>query len=146
MRSLATACCFLALSVVACDRLVPFLQEKRAEVPPAWRGVLVAEVGLPERGAPAAKALTELLERGRAVPGVRLIAVTDTLPGAPDTRKPVDILVEGHPAPGTSHVRTISADYFRTMEILLIQGRYFTASDREGSPLVAIVNQAFARR
>ena len=41
---------------------------------------------------------------------------------------------------------TISSDYFLTLEIPLRAGRFFEGSDREGSPSVAIVNEAFARR
>ncbi|MCF7689439.1 MAG: ABC transporter permease [Cephaloticoccus sp.] len=40
----------------------------------------------------------------------------------------------------------ISPDYFATMGIPLLQGRAFTANDREGSPLVGIVNETLARR
>jgi predicted permease len=40
----------------------------------------------------------------------------------------------------------ISPDFFRTFEIPLIAGRDFTRSDVLGSPGVAIVNEAFARR
>jgi putative ABC transport system permease protein len=40
----------------------------------------------------------------------------------------------------------VSSDYFRTMRIPLLQGRYFTDADREGSPSVAIVNESLARR
>lgn len=40
----------------------------------------------------------------------------------------------------------VTSDYFRTMGIPLIQGRYFTDSDREGSPSVAIITESFARR
>jgi putative ABC transport system permease protein len=41
--------------------------------------------------------------------------------------------------------RTVSPDYFATIGIPLLTGRAFTADDRRGSPLVAIVNEAFAR-
>jgi FtsX-like permease family protein/MacB-like protein len=36
-------------------------------------------------------------------------------------------------------------DYFRTMSIPLLDGRYFTMDDRSNSPLVVIVNQSMAR-
>jgi predicted permease len=39
----------------------------------------------------------------------------------------------------------ISPDHFRTMGISLVLGREFTARDAEGAPLVAIVNETFAR-
>src|SRR5208337_2629851 len=40
----------------------------------------------------------------------------------------------------------VSPDYFRTMGILLLQGRNFTDADGEGSPAVVMVNASFARR
>lgn len=40
----------------------------------------------------------------------------------------------------------VSADYFKTLQIPLLQGRFFTARDDQGSPWVTIVNRAFARR
>ena len=49
--------------------------------------------------------------------------------------------------PGTSLVafgNAVSADYFRTLGVAVLEGREFTADDRAGSPLVAIVNRALA--
>jgi putative ABC transport system permease protein len=40
----------------------------------------------------------------------------------------------------------VSPDYFRTIGLPLVAGRAFAASDRAGAPLVAIVNETFARR
>ena len=51
--------------------------------------------------------------------------------------------------PGTSLVtlgNAVSADYFRTLGVAVLEGREFTADDRAGSPLVAIVNRALAER
>jgi predicted permease len=41
---------------------------------------------------------------------------------------------------------SVSSDYFRTLGITLIEGRPFTANDREPAPAVAIVNATLARR
>ena len=43
-------------------------------------------------------------------------------------------------------LRGIAGDYFAALGIPLKRGRAFTADDREGMPLVAIVNDTFARR
>ena len=40
----------------------------------------------------------------------------------------------------------VAPDYFKTMRLPLIAGREFTERDVDGAPLVAIVNEAFARR
>ena len=39
----------------------------------------------------------------------------------------------------------VSPDYFKTLRILLIQGRPFTAQDRAGAPHVLVINQTAAR-
>ena len=44
------------------------------------------------------------------------------------------------------YYRGVNAAYFRAMGIPLRKGRAFTTADREGAPLVAIVNEAFARQ
>lgn len=40
---------------------------------------------------------------------------------------------------------TVSADYFATLDLPIVQGRPFATTDRDGQPLVAIVNETFAR-
>ena len=42
--------------------------------------------------------------------------------------------------------RVVSPGYFQTLEIPLLRGRDFLASDRADSPLVAIVDETLARR
>jgi predicted permease len=39
----------------------------------------------------------------------------------------------------------VSPDYFRSVGLPVIEGRAFSADDRDGRPLVAIVNESFAR-
>jgi predicted permease len=45
-----------------------------------------------------------------------------------------------------AHMRTVTSNYFETMRIRLLAGRYFTAMDRTDSEDVALVNQAFVDR
>jgi putative ABC transport system permease protein len=59
--------------------------------------------------------------------------------------------VEGHPEPRIENVfdtyqQTISPDYFRAMNTPLEKGRFFEPGDRERTELVAIVNEALARK
>ena len=87
-------------------------------------------------------------ERMRAIPGVRDVALTTDLPigGSPTFH---NLAFEGKPmTPGTEpevYYRGVNAAYFRAMGISFIKGRPFTTADRQGAPLVAIVNEAFAR-
>ncbi|HYW48919.1 MAG TPA: ABC transporter permease [Bryobacteraceae bacterium] len=58
--------------------------------------------------------------------------------------------VEGFtPAPGQElqvDQRVASTDYFRTMEIPLVKGRFFSDRDTSDAPPVAIIEERFARR
>jgi predicted permease len=60
------------------------------------------------------------------------------------------INVEGYtPPPGQElqvDTRIASTDYFRTMEIPLIQGRFFDSHDTATAKAVAIIDEGFARR
>jgi len=92
----------------------------------------------------------EVLRRARAVPGVETAAITNSLP--PDRQGDADTFeVEGHPlAPGElnpiiSDV-TAAPDFFRTLGVPLVKGRYFTGHDNQASAPVAIVSEGFARR
>jgi predicted permease len=62
-----------------------------------------------------------------------------------------DFLIEGRPplAPGDEpeiQSRSVMGDYFRIMRIRLLAGRTFTPLDREGSPMVGIVNEAAVKQ
>ena len=45
-----------------------------------------------------------------------------------------------------SRMNQVGAGYFKTLGIPLVSGREFTAQDRVGTPQVAIVNEAFAKK
>ena len=48
-------------------------------------------------------------------------------------------------APEDSSILTIGAGFFTTMQIPMLLGREIDERDRPGSPMVAVVNEAFAR-
>jgi putative ABC transport system permease protein len=94
-----------------------------------------------------------LLEDVAALPGVESAGLVTWLPeGGYNTGR----RERSFSAPGTTQsnlsqrpvasFNAVSADYFKTLQIPLLQGRSFTARDDESSPWVAIVNAAFARR
>ncbi len=92
-----------------------------------------------------------LLERLAALPGVEAASVDICPPlSGPCNRTVVTRLGGGPPlAPGEGPeigVHSIAEDHFRALGIPILAGRAFTAADRVGAPLVAIVNQAAARR
>jgi putative ABC transport system permease protein len=57
-----------------------------------------------------------------------------------------DLFSAGDSRTRMAHIQFVSAGYFGTMKIRILRGRAFTEADRYGSPLVAIVNEAMARR
>jgi predicted permease len=83
------------------------------------------------------------------LPGVQSVGETSVLP-LTGTVGWGTIKVEGYtPPPGQElqvDLRTASTDYFRTMGIPLVQGRFFSDHDRAESQQVAIIDEKFARR
>lgn len=91
-----------------------------------------------------------LRDRLAALPGVRAITFTTYVPFTPQQRMEA-VLPEGYKFPeGQLLARilcgSVDENYFALMETRLLRGRAFTSTDKEGEPLVAIVNLEFARR
>lgn len=89
-----------------------------------------------------------LVARARAVPGVRTITLGEVIPFGPFQESQV-FVPEGYQFPkgevsASSLASAVDEDYFDVMQTPIIRGRAFTANDKEGTPLVAIVNQQFA--
>jgi putative ABC transport system permease protein len=90
----------------------------------------------------------ELLARLNSLPGLQAAMVTDIPLGGNYVGH--GFVIDGHPpvaVGGEPDVQTLSVmgDYFRVMQIPLRAGRDFTPLDREGQPLVAIVNEEVVR-
>lgn len=94
---------------------------------------------------------SDFTNRLRAIPGVRSVSSALVVPlnESVETR---GVLIPGHEtAPGKNYfsidVNAVGPDYFATMEIPIVAGRAFNEDDyRKGSPQVAIVGEAMARR
>jgi predicted permease len=92
-----------------------------------------------------------LLERVRALPGVRAAALGSTVPAA---GYGVDDLftIPEHPriAPGAPKpealFRTADPGYFSALQIPLLSGRFFTNSDRNGRPKTVIISEQLMRQ
>ena len=91
----------------------------------------------------------DLEQRVSRLPGVKSEGVVSALPltGAVGWG---GIQVEGYtPLPGRElqvDIRTASTDYFRTMGIPLIKGRFFSEYDTTEMPPVVIIDEKFAQR
>ena len=94
-----------------------------------------------------------LVQRLDALPGVRSAAVVKGLPMMQLELGDWSFVREGHhslpPKPSEwnlAYWQTISPEYFETMRIPLLQGRALEATDRIGSPGVAVINRTLARQ
>ncbi len=91
----------------------------------------------------------DLLQRIEALPGVRSAGITLTLPlmGFPmSPTQTADEPIRALNDRPLAMVQFVSADYFRTLRIPLVAGREFTELDRDGAPLVTVINEASARK
>ncbi len=90
----------------------------------------------------------ELLEHVRAIPGVDAAAMAKVIPLSGDGVAH-DILMGVSTPPKTENpvaaFNLVSPGFFNTMQTQMIAGRDFDLHDVAGSPLVAIVNETFAR-
>jgi predicted permease len=115
--------------------------------------------GIGYRGAPVARLFEQILDRAEQLPGVRSATLlrhnllangygngTVVIPGrAP---RPEDRLEFGAGFAFTSGARRfpVGPRFVETMGMTLLEGRDLTRADREGTPLVAVVNETFARQ
>jgi predicted permease len=86
-----------------------------------------------------------LFDRLDNLPGVRA-ATFERTPLIANDNWANSILLPGETEPRGTSRQTARENYFTTMEIPLLRGRGFTAQDDQRGPLVAIVNQTFARK
>lgn len=91
----------------------------------------------------------QLFERLDHLPGVRA-ATFARVELLADDNWFNDFLLPGETAATAAEHETmrqmVRENYFRTMEVPLVQGREFTAQDDRRAPAVAVVNQTFMRR
>jgi putative ABC transport system permease protein len=98
----------------------------------------------------------DLLDRAAALPGVDSVALGSTVPAGP-TVVTTSVTVDGATVPGAAEAsndplasfslyETVAGDYFETLSIPIKAGRTFDQRDRAGSPPVAIVSEAFAKK
>jgi putative ABC transport system permease protein len=93
---------------------------------------------------------TQVLDRLRSVPGVEAGSAVSGLPFSFYENEQKVITDETR---GTSDAdlplvmeESISGDYFRTLRLPLLEGRYFDQRDGSGAPAVAMVSESMAQR
>ena len=112
----------------------------------------VAEVELPEVGytkdEEMVRAHREILQRIASLPGVTSVGTTSVLPVSCNCNTDW-IRFEGKPYNGVHNEvneREVSADYLVTLKAKLIRGRFPTDGDDASKPMVAVINQALAKK
>jgi putative ABC transport system permease protein len=90
-----------------------------------------------------------LIDRAQTLPGVRAAAAASYLPVS-GSGSIIHFNIAGHP-PKSPHEYiaagycTVTGNYFETLGIPLLQGRYLSRSDGEHTPSVVVVNSTFVK-
>ena len=116
--------------------------------------VMTAQLSLTRSGYTKEKGFafqTALLQDLRNSPVVRDATLTSHLPmGDWGSGNSWDVAIPGYMPAKNESMSIVTdlegPDFFQTMRIPLLQGRDFTAQDRDGAPLVAVVNEDMAHR
>ncbi len=93
--------------------------------------------------------VSQTIERLKALPGVESAALVAPMPFS-GAEIGGDFKIEGqNTEPGrepAANVRNVTPEYFQTIRIPLLKGRYFNEQDQRSAIGAAIVNERFARR
>jgi putative ABC transport system permease protein len=142
------------LLLIAASLLIrSFIELQRVDPGFDPRNVLTMRVSLPaaKYGTNSQKSIffRQAAEKLEAIPGVRFASAVLALPLESHVMAPVQI-VGTPPLPFNQRPvinwQSITPDYFQTMAIRLVRGRFFTDRDNETAAGAAIVNESFARR
>jgi putative ABC transport system permease protein len=147
----------VALSIVLLVGAVLLLRSfaRVTQVDPGFRAdnVLAFGVALPTISYPQAHNriafFDTLIARLEQLPGVRSAGMVQTLPMRGDYFLSFTVQGRPEPRPGdqpSATYRSVSPHYFSALGIPLKRGRLFSAQDTETSPLVAVIDEAFAAR
>lgn len=145
----------MAMALVLCTGLMTKSFLNILDVPTHFNrdGLMTMTVDLPEYDYEEEHDLNafyrEATERLRAIPGVRSATASDGNPIGNMNR--IELKVDGYEAPSdeikiwtfTNYVET---DYFETMQIPLIDGRFLSSLDWEDGQAVAVVSEILATR
>jgi len=144
----------VALVIAASLLIRSFAALNRADMGFDPDRLLLAETSVPASDLESAKRAVrfyrDLMPQLAAIPGVTSVAAVSAIPTVVGSNG--GYMVEGGKT--FEQMRTsspqalftvVTPDYFKTIGIAIRRGRDFTAGDIEGAPLVAVINEAFAR-
>ncbi len=130
--------------------------ERFGNIDPGWHldGLVMAQISLQgtNYATPAQRVsfLQKLEERLQALPGVEKVALAGSQP-VWGFNSSGSFRVEGEPEPQPGEwpevfFEPVTAQYFDTMGIRLLEGRAFTSADTADKPAVVIINETMAKR
>lgn len=116
-------------------------------------GVLTMQVALPRRTYPDTQDVlsfwTRLYDRLSVVPGVKSASLASRLPPIKSIDA-IDVIIEGFPPPTDTlaykvdYYEVVTPNYFDTMGIPLVAGRFPATSGSDESNLTVVINQSMA--
>jgi predicted permease len=114
-------------------------------------GIVLSSVKYETDGVQTRAFWDALMTKVRRLPGVTAAAINDFLPLKWDWEYLSPFTIDGTPDPGPGKKPVLdwqmtSSDYFRTLQIPILQGRDFDPQDTVNKPSVAIVDSALAER
>ena len=145
----------LALLLLVASGLLLRSFRKMLETDPGFQPqhVLTASLSLPRHDYPTQQKVddfyAELQRRIETLPGVRTVGFSSNIPIVGQNGGRL-ITPEGHVRSAgegflIASTYLVQGNYFQTLHIPLIRGRYFEDRDQQaGAPLVAIISQSFA--
>ena len=116
------------------------------------KGVLTMRLTLPPQKYSSGEAVTaffeELTRRVQTIPGVTSSAMASQFPPQQPFTAQIEIdgVARSTATLPTANTTIASRDYFKTVGVPLLRGRFFGPEDSPQSPLRVIVNQAFVRQ
>jgi putative ABC transport system permease protein len=145
----------VTLLVAAGLLLKSFVRLRTTDVGCATDNVLTMTYGLPQGKYDQPEKIVAfheaLLDRLRAIPGVRAVGLGETLPGAGDGEDDIFTIAGHPPLSGKAEraralVRRADPGYFSALSIPLVSGRFFTSQDRLDQANKVIITRELARK
>ena len=129
-----------------------FMALQRTDLGYRTSGIVTASVVFPRTAYPRAADIRlrvdDFLARARANPEIKSIETADIVPLQGGGDQDMNFFPDGLPVPERPPgvwYRSVSAGYLSQMGFRLLSGRMFTDRDRDGQPMVAIINEEAAK-